>query len=72
MKKNARWSVRNIFFIIAGTGSLLWFLIRVIPKPSRAAYPCMRAAAPVASAFVLYLLGLFASAALFKKSRQHY
>jgi len=57
-------------FFITGLGALLWFLIRVIPKPSRAAYPCMRAAAPVASAFVLYVLGLFATAAFFKKSKR--
>lgn len=43
---------------LAGLGSLVWFLVRVIPKPSRAAYPCQRAAAPVASGFVLWLLAL--------------
>jgi hypothetical protein len=37
----------KILFIIMGVASTLWFLIRVIPKPQRAAYPCMRAAAPV-------------------------
>ncbi len=40
---------------IAGFASLLWFLIRVIPKPSRAAYPCQRAAFPIASAFLIWL-----------------
>ena len=44
-------------FALLGVGSLLWFLIRVIPKPSRALYPCMRVAAPFASAFVAWLLG---------------
>lgn len=70
MKKITKASYRKIAFFAAGIGSLVWFLIRVIPKPSRAAYPCMRAAAPVASAFVLYLLGLFATAAFFKKSKR--
>jgi hypothetical protein len=46
---------------IAGFASLIWFLLRVIPKPSRAAYPCQRAAAPLAGSFVLWLLGLSAS-----------
>jgi hypothetical protein len=32
-------------------------LARVIPKPSRAAYPCQRAAFPLASAFVVWLAG---------------
>jgi len=38
---------------VMGLGSLAWFLVRVIPKPSRAAYPCQRAAAPLASGFIL-------------------
>ena len=25
---------------ITGLAALIWFLIRVVPKPSRAAYPC--------------------------------
>jgi hypothetical protein len=48
----------KIIFLFMGISSTLWFLIRVIPKPQRAAYPCMRAAAPVMSGFVLYLLSL--------------
>jgi uncharacterized protein (DUF362 family) len=42
----------------AGFASLLWFLARVIPKPSRAAYPCQRAAAPLAGGFILWVAGL--------------
>lgn len=42
---------------VVGLGALIWFLVRVIPKPSRAAYPCQRAAFPLASAFVLWLVG---------------
>jgi len=34
-------------FPIAGLLSLIWFLIRVLPKPSRATYPCQRVAAPL-------------------------
>ena len=41
-----------------GFVALIWFLIRVIPKPSRASYPCQRAAFPLASAFVLWLCSL--------------
>ena len=37
---------------------LIWYLIRVIPKPSRAAYPCMKVAAPLASSFAGYLASL--------------
>ncbi|MFC2119366.1 DUF362 domain-containing protein, partial [Bacteroidota bacterium] len=55
---------------IIGLLSLIWFLIRVIPKPSRAMYPCQRAAFPVASAFVIWLLGTFSSFYLYKKAKQ--
>jgi len=46
---------------IVGLVSLVWFLVRVIPKPSRAAYPCQRVAAPLASGFVVWVLGVLAS-----------
>ena len=47
-----------LLFPVLGIASLLWFLVRVVPKPSRAAYPCMRVAAPIASTFVVWLFGL--------------
>ncbi len=59
-------------FIPAGIASLIWFLIRVIPKPSRALYPCQRVAAPVAGSFIVWLLSLFASVAAFRKAKQLY
>jgi len=54
---------------LLGLLSLLWFLIRVIPKPSRASYPCQRAAAPVAAGFVVWLVGLAAPGILWRKAR---
>ena len=48
----------RLLFPIIGLAALLWILIRVIPKPSRAAYPCMKVAAPMASSFVLWLIGI--------------
>jgi len=56
---------------VIGLVSLIWVLVRVIPKPSRAAYPCQRAAAPLASGFVVWLLGLLASVWAARKAR-HY
>ena len=50
-----------------GLVSLIWFMVRVIPKPSRAAYPCMRAAMPLASGFVLWITGLLLSAFSFMR-----
>jgi len=58
------------WLIVLGFGATLWFLVRVIPKPSRAAYPCMKAAAPLMSSFVVYLLAMAASVASFRKFRQ--
>ncbi len=55
----------------SGCFALLWFLIRVIPKPTRATYPCQRAAFPIASSFVAYLLGGGVIAAAFKKAQRH-
>lgn len=37
---------------IVGFLSLLWYLIRVIPKPQRATYPCQKVAAPIAWNFL--------------------
>jgi len=44
------WSV--IAFPVTGLTALIWFLVRVIPKPSRVTYPCMKVAAPLASTSV--------------------
>ncbi|MEJ5260044.1 MAG: DUF362 domain-containing protein [Anaerohalosphaeraceae bacterium] len=56
-----RKSILSLAFFISGFLALIWFLIRVIPKPSRAAYPCQRAAFPLASSFVLYVAGMLAA-----------
>ncbi len=62
-KKLRRLAV-NFWLLLAlkasGALALIWFLVRVIPKPSRANYPCQRAAFPLASSFVLWLCGLLA------------
>jgi hypothetical protein len=59
----------KISFILTGISATIWFLIRVIPKPQRAAYPCMRTAAPIMSGFIIYLLSLVGSFAAFKKAK---
>ena len=62
LRKSSRISA-----LILGSVALLWFLLRVIPKPSRASYPCQRAAFPLASAFVLWACG--STAGLFSMIR---
>lgn len=55
---------------IIGLVSTIWFLIRVIPKPSRVNYPCMRVAAPFASSFIAYLIGSAGLVFAFRKARK--
>jgi uncharacterized protein (DUF362 family) len=55
---------------LTGLVALAWFLIRVIPKPSRAAYPCQRAAAPLASVFIVWIIGLAGSTVIFRKAKR--
>ena len=57
------WS--RVAFWLTGFIALFWFLVRVIPKPSRAAYPCQQAAFPLASAFVISLCAASAGLAAF-------
>jgi len=67
-RRERRWASWALPFM--GLVSLLWFLIRVLPKPSRAAYPCQRAAFPVASAFVVWLSGIVVSSLAYCKARR--
>ena len=57
-------------FPVGGLLALIWFLLRVIPKPSRAAYPCQRAAFPLASGFVIWLAGAIGSVTAFRRARR--
>ena len=51
-KKNV---VLKICFPLFGLAALIWFLIRVVPKPSRIEYPCQQIAAPIALSFVTFV-----------------
>ena len=62
---------RRAAWHVTGLLALLWFLVRVIPKPSRALYPCQRAAFPYASAFVAWLIAGSGAASLLKKAQRH-
>ncbi|MCK9559432.1 MAG: DUF362 domain-containing protein [Candidatus Marinimicrobia bacterium] len=62
------WS--RLLFPIVGLMALIWILIRVIPKPSRVTYPCMRVAMPIASGFIAYLIGIIVSATAFMKAKK--
>jgi len=62
----------KLVFIVTGVISTLWFLVRVIPKPSRASYPCMRVTAPIMSGFVIYLLSLGGIAVMIRQARRNF
>ncbi|KNY26650.1 sugar-binding protein [Pseudobacteroides cellulosolvens] len=70
--KKKRFSFRKLLYPIMGLIALIWFFIRVIPKPSRATYPCQRAAFPIASSFVIWLTGILGGIAIFKKLNKRF
>jgi len=72
LKKKSKYPWLAWVWPVAGLISLVWFLVRVIPKPSRAAYPCQRVAFPFASGFVIWFLGLTGSTVGFRKARSYF
>lgn len=69
LELKSRWL--PLFLPLTGFFALLWYLVRVLPKPARAAYPCQRAAAPLAAGFVGYLLALPVAVMAFRKGRRN-
>lgn len=67
-EKAYRWAPWTMPFM--GLVSLLWFLIRVIPKPARASYPCQRAAFPIASGFIVWLTAVGVSSLAYCKAKR--
>jgi len=57
-------------FPVVGFLSLIWFLVRVVPKPSRAAYPCQRVAGPLATGFLIWLAGVLATVFAYGKAKE--
>ena len=68
---SVRWrnAVSMILLPITGLLALIWYMVRVLPKPSRASYPCQRVAAPIASTFVTWLIAITISSIAFRKAR---
>ena len=57
-------------FPLIGVLALIWFLVRVLPKPSRARYPCQRVAMPLGLGFLGWLAGLTFSALSFSRVKR--
>ena len=61
--------VPRFLFPVVGLMALAWFLLRVAPKPSRAAYPCQKVAAPLAGSFLVWLAGITGASIAFRQAR---
>lgn len=70
--KKSRLSSYKIGFILISVIGTIWFLVRVVPKPSRATYPCMQAVAPFMSGLVVYLLSIGGASAAWIKFKQQW
>lgn len=64
--------VKKIGVFTLGMIAFVWFIVRVIPKPSRAAYPCQMALFPFAASFVIWATGIISSAIFFRKAKTSY
>ena len=60
----------RLLFPIVGFAALIWVIVRVVPKPGRADYPCVKAATPLASGFLIYLAVLLGSAIIYLKTKK--
>ncbi|MFO7658245.1 MAG: FlgD immunoglobulin-like domain containing protein [Bacteroidales bacterium] len=63
-KRKALW-----LWIMVGLAAVIWVIMRVVPKPSRADYPCQRVAQPLAAGFIAWLLGLAGSTLIMRRAR---
>jgi hypothetical protein len=66
--KTRKGFLPKLVFFIFGLAASIWVLTRLIPKPSRANYPCMKVAFPIATSFIIYISGIVASIYFFKKA----
>lgn len=63
----------KILFPVIGLLAIIWFLVRVIPKPSRLTYPCQQVAVGIGSTFLMYIVGIITSLTIYDqlKKRLH-
>lgn len=47
-------SWNGIWFHVAGIIAIIWFLVRVVPKPSRAQYPCQQIAISISVGYIAF------------------
>jgi len=52
---------KSILFHIVGIICIIWFLIRVVPKPDRIRYPCQQMSITVASGYITFWVILWST-----------
>ena len=52
---------KGIFFHLTGLICLIWFLIRVLPKPDRVRYPCQQMSLTIATGYIAFWAILWGS-----------
>lgn len=62
--------INQLLFPFIGLAACAWIIFRVATKPSRIAYPCVRAAMPFASSLVGYFLFFGISTFAWLKARK--
>jgi hypothetical protein len=62
----------KMLFLLISILATIWFLIRVIPKPVRATYPCMQVAAPLMSGFIIWIMSLLGTTFAIRKAKQRW
>lgn len=60
----------RVAFPLVGVLAILWFLVRVIPKPSRISYPCQQLAAGIGGSFLIYLFGTIGALGIYGKIKK--
>ena len=62
---------KGIWFHLAGILALIWFLVRVIPKPTRSQYPCQQLAIPISMGYIAFWSSMvYASFHLLKNAKR--
>ena len=59
---------KGIWFHLAGLIAIAWFLLRVVPKPQRAQYPCQQVAMSISLGYIAFLGILFAGVAVWLRN----
>jgi len=63
-KKNSNFLLKlsnhkGLLFHLAGIAAIIWFLVRVLPKPDRIRYPCQQVSISIALGYIAFWSALF-------------